>query len=176
MSLEASHGESVEEQVASSSNDVVDEKLRNTFDEDNGETQVTDATPSSSSTSITAGSSSSRLTQSNRPNRMMTGFGTPSEVIEVLQDIPGFSLSWWSILDSSGRRICIIRYIGRNSLKADCDINGHAKNYKLHIDIEVKCLVADATATAWIVAVVDSKRTMRTWTTLVKWTLPVIVP
>ena len=83
---------------------------------------------------------------------MMTGFGTPSEVIEVLQDIPGFSLSGWRVLDSSGRRICIIRYIARNSLKADCDINGHAKNYKLHIDIEVKCLVADATATAWILS------------------------
>ena len=39
----------VEEQAASSSDDVVDENSRNTSDEDNGETHVTDATPSSSS-------------------------------------------------------------------------------------------------------------------------------
>ena len=51
----------VEEQVASSSDDFVDENLRNTSDEDNGDTQVTDATLSSNSTPITAGLGSSPL-------------------------------------------------------------------------------------------------------------------
>ena len=64
----------VEEQVATSCDDVVDENLRNTSDEDKGETQ--DATPSSSPTSITAGSSSSPLTPSNCLNRMRLVFDT----------------------------------------------------------------------------------------------------
>ena len=41
----------VEEPVASYSDGVVDENLRITVDEDNGDTQVTGATPSSSSES-----------------------------------------------------------------------------------------------------------------------------
>ena len=91
----------VDEQAASSSDDVVDENLRITSDEDNGDTQVTDATPSSSSTSITAGS----VSESNEDWSW-----TPAAA-EVLQDIPGFSRSGWRILDSSGRRIGIIRCI-----------------------------------------------------------------
>ena len=35
----------VKEQVASSTNDFIDENFRNTSDEDNCETRVTDATP-----------------------------------------------------------------------------------------------------------------------------------
>ena len=94
----------VEEQVASSADDVVDENLRVTSEEDNGDTQVKDATPSSSSTSIIASSSSSPLTPSNCLNRIMTGSWTPSSATEALQDIPGFNLSSWRILDSNGRR------------------------------------------------------------------------
>ena len=52
----------VEEQVASSSDDVVGENMRITSDEDSGDTQVTDAASSSASTSISAGSSSLLLT------------------------------------------------------------------------------------------------------------------
>ena len=127
----------VEEQVASSSFDVVDESLRITTDEDNGDTLV-DATTSSSSTSITAGSSSSPLIPPNCLNRMMTGSWTPSSATEVLQDIPEFSPFGWRILDSSGRHIRIISGIAVNALKADCDISDNAKKCKIHIDIAEK--------------------------------------
>ena len=121
----------VEEQVASSSDDVVDENSRSFSDEDNGDMQVTDATPSSSSTSITARSSSSPESPSNCLHRVMTGSCTPSSAAGVLQDIPGFSLSGWRILDSSGRRIGIIRCIAGNYLEVDCDISGTRRNASL---------------------------------------------
>ena len=51
----------VEEPVASYSDGVVDENSRINVDEDKSDTQVTDATPSSSSTTITARASSFSL-------------------------------------------------------------------------------------------------------------------
>ena len=66
---------------------------------------------------------------------MMAGSWTPSSATEVFQDIPGFSVSGLRIFGSSGRRIGVIRCIEGNSLKADCDISGHAKKCNLHIDL-----------------------------------------
>ena len=37
-------------------------------------------------------------------------------------------------------------------MKADCDISGHAKKRKLHIDIAGKFFLAGALATAWIIS------------------------
>ena len=48
--MEGAMEDLVDEQVASSSDDVVDENLRTTSDEDDDNTQVMDATPTSSST------------------------------------------------------------------------------------------------------------------------------
>ena len=119
-----------EEQKPSSSDGIVDENLRITSDEDNGDTQVTDATPSSSSTSITASSSKSPLTPSTCLNRMMTGSWTPSSATQVLQSLSGVSLM------RTGRRIGIIRCIAGISFNADSDdVSGHAKKCKLNIDI-----------------------------------------
>ena len=147
--MEGAMNSLVEDLVASSSDDVVDENLRITSDEDNGDTQVTDATPSNSLTSITAGSNCSPLTPSNCLGRMTTGSWTPPSATEVLQDIPLFSLSGWRILDSSGWRIGIIRANAGNSLKVDCDISGHEKKCKFHIDIVGKFLLTAATDAAW---------------------------
>ena len=58
---------------------------------------------------------------------MKTGSWTPSSAAEVLQDIPGFSLSGWRILNSGRRRIGIIRCIAGNYL-TDCDISGKASH------------------------------------------------
>ena len=80
----------------------------------------------------------------------MTGSWTSAT--EVLQDVLGFSLSGWRILDSSGWRFGIIRCIAGNSFKADCDVSGHARKCKLHIYTVGKFFMAGATATAWIIS------------------------
>ena len=134
--LEGAMESLVEEHVASSSHDVINENLQITSDEDTGDTQVTDATFSCSSESITAGSSSSLLTPPNCLNGMMTGSWTPSSATEVLETF--LFLDSVSGISSSGRRIGIIHCIAVNSLKADYNIHGHAKKCKLHTDITGK--------------------------------------
>ena len=76
----------VEEQVASSSDDVVDENLRDTADDDNAKTHVTDATPASSSASITAGSSSRPLTPIKLPE------SNGDWILDTISSLAGVSL------------------------------------------------------------------------------------
>ena len=114
--------------MGSSSDDVVDENLRNTSDEDNGDTRVADATPSSSATSITAGSSSSLVTPSNCLNRMMNGHHhQPQKFFKTFLD--SVSLAGVPLIRTGGvLASSVASRFFFFFLKADCDISGNVKN------------------------------------------------